>query len=82
MKPQAGSQIEIEIRVMHPMEAPEDRDGVMQDMLHINDQVQQDKAADKFQPCGNGRMAEQPPIVFGGEQCHPGGQNREDQGYR
>jgi hypothetical protein len=59
VKPQAGGQIEIQIRMMHHMQTPEGRNGVMQDVLRVNDQVQQDHAADDFQPIGNGRMTGQ-----------------------
>ncbi|EKD39741.1 MAG: hypothetical protein ACD_75C00305G0001 [uncultured bacterium] len=67
---------------MHPVQAPEDRNGVMQYVLSIDDQVQQHYPADNLHPVRNGRMVEQSPIVLGREQCNPGGQNGEDQGHR
>jgi hypothetical protein len=51
MKPYAGRHVEIRIRVMDAMDAPERRNDMEQTVLSVAREVQQDDRGHRLEPC-------------------------------
>ena len=49
---------------MHPMDPPEDRDGVEEHMLEIDREVEEDDRKHDCRPGGQGHLMEEPPGAF------------------
>ncbi len=73
MKPKPGGHIEVKVCVMHHVQPPKHRDGVMQDVLGINHEIQRHHADEDLKPIGQGQLIEQSPTFLRGEQGHPDG---------
>jgi hypothetical protein len=79
MEPQAGGHIEIEVCVMHHVQSPKHRNGVMQDVLGIHHKGQRHHTDEHLYLTRQGKLVEQPPTLLCREQGHTDGKNSKDQ---
>ena len=61
MKPGAGGDIVVEVGVMHPVQAPKQRDGMDHHMLEVDDEIQRNHGDDHRRQEGHFVVMEQPP---------------------
>lgn len=70
MEAKTGSNVEIQIRVVDSVEAPEKGNGVENNMLQIDGKIQNNHADYKRKPGRNLEVIKQTPAVFPGKNRH------------
>jgi len=70
MKARAGGDVEIEIGVVHAVQAPEQRHGVHHDVLQVNHEVHGNHGHHHGQPVRRFDIIENAPALFLGKQRH------------
>ena len=64
MEAKACRHIEIEVCVMHHMQAPEKWNRMMQNMLQVDREIKCDYSDDYFKPVGKIEVVEQSPVTL------------------
>lgn len=60
-----GGEINIQVGMVHHVQSPERRDGMVQDMLQVDRKIQGEHPNHHFQPGGKIQLVEQPPLTLG-----------------
>ena len=89
VKAQPRGDVDVEIGVVHAVEAPEEREHVEHHVLEVDDQIEEQDADQDRRPEGHRQMVQGPPPAGGGEQGETDGEDgvqearhtRIDQGY-
>ncbi len=68
MKPHAGGHVDVEVGVVHPVQPPEHRHVVEDDVLHVDDEIEEDEADDRRQPAGQRKQVQQSPALLSRQQ--------------
>jgi hypothetical protein len=77
MKTIAGGDIDIKVGVVHPMEAPEDREEMKQQVLQINHEIQGCHSQDGFDPGWQGEDVQDTPSLLLRHHGHSDRKNRD-----
>lgn len=79
METEAGGQVVIQIRMVHHVESPEDRDGMKHDVLYVYYKIEEDHAGRHCYRIGDVQGVQQPPVVFLYNKGHGHRHNRHQQ---
>jgi len=79
MKACAGGNVEVEIGVVHGVQAPQGRDGMKHDVLEVDCEIERHDRGQDLEPAGQHDVVEQTPAALGGDYREPDGRYREEQ---
>jgi len=72
---------QIEIRVMHHVQSPKNRNRMMENMLQVDREIRRITATATLSQYGRPHAIQKSPVLFLGEKGHPNRQNRENQAH-
>ena len=81
MKTQPRRNVEFQIRVMHPMQPPEERNSVEQQVLAVDRQIEQKHRTRDCEPGGRGDNVEEAPALGLGQEGYPYSRERKQQAH-
>ena len=81
MEPQPRRDVELQIRVMHPMQPPKERHGMEHHVLAVDRQIEQKHCPGDCEPGGERDNVEEAPAFGLSQEGHPHPRNREHQAH-